>query len=69
MYIISKFITFFIYRELDNNEINVIEKAGLFNLTSLKAISLSNNLITHVAVDGWEFCQKIEKLLVLLLFY
>ncbi|KAH8297409.1 hypothetical protein KR044_011421, partial [Drosophila immigrans] len=48
--------------ELDHNGIVSLSRQGLFNLTKLHHLSLSNNSITHIELDTWEFTQSLESL-------
>ncbi|XP_054738344.1 leucine-rich repeats and immunoglobulin-like domains protein 3 [Anastrepha obliqua] len=48
--------------ELDHNGITSLSRQGLFNLTKLHHLSLSNNSITRIEPDTWEFTQSLISL-------
>ncbi|XP_036333319.1 leucine-rich repeats and immunoglobulin-like domains protein 3 [Rhagoletis pomonella] len=48
--------------ELDHNGITSLSRQGLFNLTKLHHLSLSNNSISRIEPDTWEFTQSLISL-------
>lgn len=50
------------HSELDNNKLTNVSKDWLYNLTSLHTLSLSNNSISYVEVDSWDFVPGLSTL-------
>lgn len=48
--------------ELDHNDISSLSRQGLFNLTKLHHLSISNNSISRIEIDTWEFTQSLISL-------
>lgn len=48
--------------ELDHNGITSLSRQGLFNLTKLHHLSISNNSISRIELDTWEFTQSLISL-------
>lgn len=48
--------------ELDHNGITSLGRQGLYNLTKLHHLSLSNNSISRIESDTWEFTQSLISL-------
>ena len=51
-----------LFRQLDFNNMTTVTKAWLYGLSSLQQLALSNNLITTIDKDAWEFCQQLWEL-------
>lgn len=52
--------------EVDNNRLTSISKDWMYNLTSLHTLSLSNNSISVIESDSWDFVLGLNTLYVLL---
>lgn len=49
-------------RELDWNSISILSRAGAYGLENLRSLSISNNRITEIEQDLWEFLKNLEDL-------
>lgn len=49
-------------RQLDQNNLTEITKGWLYGLLMLQELHLSQNAISRISSDAWEFCQKLSEL-------
>lgn len=52
----------YVYRQLDHNNLTEITKGWLYGLLTLRELHLSQNAISRISADAWEFCQKLSEL-------
>jgi len=50
------------YRQLDHNNLTEVTKGWLYGLLMLQQLHLSQNAISRISPDAWEFCQKLSEL-------
>lgn len=55
-------ISFSVCRQLDHNNLTEVTKGWLYGLLMLQQLHLSQNAISRISPDAWEFCQKLSEL-------
>ncbi|MBN3297422.1 LRIG2 protein, partial [Amia calva] len=50
--------------ELEHNNLTEVNKGWLYGLRMLRVLRVSQNAISLIRPDAWEFCQKLEELLI-----
>lgn len=53
---------FFLSSHLDFNSLTEVNSGSLYGLSALLQLFLSNNSISHINPDGWQFCQRLREL-------
>lgn len=56
------FVCLCVYRQLDHNNLTEVTKGWLYGLLMLQQLHLSQNAISRISPDAWEFCQKLSEL-------
>ena len=49
-------------RELEHNNLTEVNKGWLYGLRMLRILRVSQNAVSIIRPDAWEFCQKLEEL-------